>query len=272
VDDHTYPLIVEVSDEHGFVYSKEFIIRLLNVVEDLDGDGYEDHYDLDDDNDGFNDDKEIELGFDPRNIHSRPELALVQTLTPNRSSDGKYILRGKLLADGGVQLSDLGFELTGDGFGYNQSLNVDTSVSVGSEFKLSLEALTPGETYTYRAFGSNVAGYNSGALRKFTVDKSQDWWFGAEELDAGWKSNWIGVFLPQPNGWAYHADLGWAFISPDSDGGIWFWVEDNGWHWTRDGIWPFMWSNNTSGWMYLMKSGSRTFIYDYSTESFITDF
>jgi hypothetical protein len=81
-----------------------------------------------------------------------------------------------------------------------------------------------------------------------------------------------GPFLPQPNGWAYHTDLGWAFISPDSNAGIWFWVEGNGWHWTRDGIWPFIWSNTTSDWLYIMKSGGRTFIYDYSTESFISDF
>jgi hypothetical protein len=271
-DLNEYIIGVQVTDTFGASSFTKLNISVVDVFEDLDGDGIEDHLDSDTDGDGFSDEEEIELGFDPRDTYSRPELALVQTLTPNRSSDGKYILRGKLLADGGVQLSDLGFEVTGDGFGYKQSLNVDTSVSVGREFTLSLEALTPGETYSYRAFASNVAGYNSGALRKFTVDKSQDWWFGAEELDAGWKSNWIGVFLPQPNGWAYHADLGWAYISPDSDGGIWFWVEDNGWHWTREGIWPFMWSNNTSDWMYLMKSGSRTFIYDYSTESFITDF
>ena len=184
-DDHVYNLDVTVFDQFGQSYSKIFTVNLINEVEDLDGDEIEDHYDLDDDNDGFSDDKEIELGFDHRNIYSRPELALVQTLTPNRSSDGKYILRGKLLADGGVQLSDLGFEVTGDGFAYNQTLNVDSNITEGSEFTLSLDSLNPGETYTFRAYVTNVVGHNSGALR---------WWFGAEELETGWKSNWFGVF------------------------------------------------------------------------------
>jgi len=226
---------------------------------DIDGDAYENEY-------------EVSNGLDPRDADSRPQIPLIFTLSPDRNSSGTYQLKGNLLSAGGVPLTELGFEINGDGYSLNEKIEVYTDVSEGGVFTLTVSNLTPGETYTYRAYASNVAGYNRGALRKFTVDKSQDWWFGAEELDAGWKSNWIGVFLPQPNGWAYHADLGWAFISPDSDGGIWFWVEDNGWHWTRDGIWPFMWSNNTSDWMYLMKSGTRTFIYDYSTGSFITDF
>jgi len=265
-------IIARASDPSGAFIEEHFTIHLTNVVEDLDEDDIEDYYDEDDDGDGFGDEIELELGFDPRNSYNRPELAIAQTLTASLSPNGNYILRGKLLAAGGVQLSNLGFEITGDGFGYNHLLYVDTNVSESSEFSLTLDALTPGETYTYRAYASNIAGYNTGAIRKFTVENSEDWWFGAEELEAGWKSNWFGVFLPQPNGWAYHADLGWAFISPDSDAGIWFWVEDNGWHWTRDGIWPFMWSNNTSDWLYIMKSGGRTFIYDYSTESFISDF
>jgi len=43
-------------------------------------------------------------------------------------------------------------------------------------------------------------------------------------------------------------------------------------HWIGEGVWPFLWSNNTADWLYLMKSGNRVFLYDYSTQSFITDF
>jgi len=265
-------IIARASDPSGAFIEEHFTIHLTNVVEDLDEDDIEDYYDEDDDGDGFGDEIELELGFDHRNSYNRPELAIAQTLTASLSPNGNYMLRGKLLASGGVQLSNLGFEITGDGFGYNHLLYVDTNVSESSEFSLNLDALTPGETFTYRAYASNIAGTSLGAPRKFTVERPEDWWYGADELDGGWKSNWIGVFLPQPNGWAYHTDLGWAFISPDSNAGIWFWVEGDGWHWTRDGIWPFMWSNTTSDWLYIMKSGGRTFIYDYSTESFISDF
>ena len=42
------------------------MISLLNEIEDLDGDGIEDFYDSDDDNDGFSDAEEIAYGSDPR--------------------------------------------------------------------------------------------------------------------------------------------------------------------------------------------------------------
>ena len=139
-------------------------------------------------------------------------------------------------------------------------------------YSIQLLNPAPGETFTYRAFAVNVAGKTTGAPRKIKTKISEDWWYGADELEGGWKSSWIGVFLPQPNEWAYHAELGWAFVSPDGSGGLWLWVEENGWHWTREGVWPFLWSNNTADWLYLMKSGSRVLLYDYSTQSFISDF
>jgi len=247
-------------------------IYIEDVFEDLDEDGDEDHLDSDIDGDTYENEYEISNGFDPRNADSRPQLALVYTLSPDRNSSGTHLLKGSLLADGGVSLTEIGFEINGDGYSLNEKIPVNTDVSEGGEFTHVLSNLTPGETYIYRAYATNVAGYNTGAPRKFTVEKSQDWWYGAEELDVGWKSNWIGVFLPQPNGWAYHTELGWAFVSPDGSGGLWLWDEGNGWHWTREGIWPFLWSNNTADWLYLMKSGNRVFLYDYSTQSFITDF
>ncbi|MDC0369072.1 hypothetical protein OAN13_05185 [Opitutales bacterium] len=271
-DPSSFNVEVTVLDSHGESYQKTFKIDLLNIVEDLDGDGEEDHYDLDDDGDGFSDAVEIENSFNPRSRFNRPELALVQTLTSVYGIDNSYKLRGRLNTTGGVPLHELGFLVVGGNIDGTDLLLIDTNVTEGGEFSISLPNPVLGQSYVYRAYASNIAGSSTGSPRKFTVDESNNWWLGAEELGGGWKSNWIGVFLPQPNGWAYHTDLGWAFISPDSNAGIWFWVEGDGWHWTRDGIWPFMWSNTTSDWLYTMKSGGRTFIYDYSTESFISDF
>ena len=58
---------------------KTFAISLLNEIEDLDGDGVEDFYDADDDNDGFSDAKEIAYGSDPRDANS------VANAAPSRS-------------------------------------------------------------------------------------------------------------------------------------------------------------------------------------------
>ena len=61
---------VRVEDQHGAYLEKNMTVRLLNIVEDLDGDGTEDHYDLDDDGDGFSDLVEIAYPSDPRDPDS----------------------------------------------------------------------------------------------------------------------------------------------------------------------------------------------------------
>ena len=58
---------MRATDQYGFSLDQVFAISLTNVVEDLDGDGIEDHYDADDDGDGFSDTDEIVYGSDPRN-------------------------------------------------------------------------------------------------------------------------------------------------------------------------------------------------------------
>ena len=51
----TLRIRAKVSDQHNASIAQTFIISVLNVVEDFDKDGIEDHYDPDDDNDGFSD-------------------------------------------------------------------------------------------------------------------------------------------------------------------------------------------------------------------------
>ena len=65
-----YSIRVKVIDEHNASLEKAFVISLLNVIEDLDGDGIEDFYDPDDDGDGFSDAEEIAYGSDPRDANS----------------------------------------------------------------------------------------------------------------------------------------------------------------------------------------------------------
>ena len=71
----THPITVRVIDEHNASLESNFTIALLNQVEDLDGDGVEDHYDNDDDGDGFSDFGELAYGSDPRNPQSVPNSA-----------------------------------------------------------------------------------------------------------------------------------------------------------------------------------------------------
>ena len=64
-NEHNYSIRIQVADEHNFSIERAFTINLINIVEDNDQDGVEDHYDLDDDNDGFSDLEELSYGSDP---------------------------------------------------------------------------------------------------------------------------------------------------------------------------------------------------------------
>ncbi|MDC0158108.1 cadherin domain-containing protein, partial [Verrucomicrobia bacterium] len=66
----SYAISVRVTDQHNASLDGNFTVALLNQVEDLDGDGIEDHYDSDDDGDGFSDSVETAYGSDPRDSNS----------------------------------------------------------------------------------------------------------------------------------------------------------------------------------------------------------
>ena len=68
--DTNHSIRLKASDQFGAAYYKDFIVAVTNVVEDLDLDGIEDHYDTDDDGDGFTDEVEIAYGSDPRDPNS----------------------------------------------------------------------------------------------------------------------------------------------------------------------------------------------------------
>ena len=65
MDEHNYTVNVEVLDDRNASYYEDFNITLTNVVEDLDGDGTEDHYDDDIDGDGLSNAEELAYNSDP---------------------------------------------------------------------------------------------------------------------------------------------------------------------------------------------------------------
>ena len=70
-----YTIRIEVRDEWNATSEKSFLLDLTNVIEDFDQDGIENHLDLDDDNDGFSDLFESEMGTDPLDASSAPNQA-----------------------------------------------------------------------------------------------------------------------------------------------------------------------------------------------------
>ncbi|MDC0547979.1 hypothetical protein OAO16_03370 [Opitutales bacterium] len=71
----TYNIHVRASANGSVQNEKEYKILLSNVFEDLDNDEIEDHYDLDDDGDGFPDLIEIAYPSDPRDPSSHANVA-----------------------------------------------------------------------------------------------------------------------------------------------------------------------------------------------------
>ena len=69
-DEHNYTITVVAKDEYNATTEGNFTVTLLNVMEDLDQDGIEDHFDDDMDGDGVSDVDEIAYGSDPKDSSS----------------------------------------------------------------------------------------------------------------------------------------------------------------------------------------------------------
>ena len=78
----TYSVRIRVTDPYAASLERTFSISLHNVIEDFDQDGIEDHFDPDDDNDGFSDQQELEFGSDSLNPEITPINPLHRSLFP----------------------------------------------------------------------------------------------------------------------------------------------------------------------------------------------
>ena len=106
---------------------------------------------------------------------------------------------------------------------------------------------------------------------RFTTPPAPFYWWQSvsEENLAGWRrSDWLGTFLPHESGWIYHQSIGWLYAHPGKEDDFWFWSREFKWIWTKNGIYPFLFRNNTSNWLYILgeKDGKAVF-HDYSTNS-----
>jgi hypothetical protein len=106
-DEHNYTLTVQVMDERNETFEKSFTINLLNVMEDMDGDGIEDAYDEDRDGDGFSNEDEVKQGTDPNNPYSHSNKPILQTGDGFLNEDGSIDLTGRSF--GGWERKNNGF-------------------------------------------------------------------------------------------------------------------------------------------------------------------
>ncbi|MDG1172749.1 MAG: DUF5011 domain-containing protein, partial [Opitutales bacterium] len=273
-DPRKYILSVQVNDQFGGSFSRSFSAYVRNVVEDLDGDGVEDHFDIDDDGDGFEDSVEVAYGHDPDDNQSKPRLALVETITPSFDGNRSYTLSGTILSSGGMPVTSYGIVIIEQN-GTESYYEAETiEADFNATFHVLFENLKAGKTYQYSSFVRNFVGESRGQFLRVEVEEKINlfaWWADSRELDGGWReSDWFGTFLRNSeNGWVYHLDLAWIFTRSDGTGGMWMWRnEEESWLWAEPSAWPFLWSDLTKDWLYFIFLEEKIKIFDYSQGSF----
>ena len=93
----------------------------------------------------------------------------------------------------------------------------------------------------------------------------------AVDLDLpGWKkSNWFGTFYQGGNNWIHHTRHGWLFAAGGDASSAWLWSPQQEWLWTGPGIYPHLYRNKDSAWLYfIIPAFPRKVYYNYSAQPF----
>jgi hypothetical protein len=194
---------------------------------------------------------------------------IVQTGNVTSDGNGTYLFTGSILSQGQSSILEAGILLVQGDHNITQKLPADLNRTKGP-FQISANNLMDGEIYFFRTYALSTAGESLGTIRRFVVEDingTHHWWSSiASTRTDGWiTSSWMGDLLPYSNRWAYHRRLGWIYMSPDRSQGYWLWRQENGWLWTNAETWPFLWANESTGWLYLLPANQKVLFYDYST-------
>ncbi|MFL2928838.1 MAG: Ig-like domain-containing protein [Opitutales bacterium] len=89
-------------------------------------------------------------------------------------------------------------------------------------------------------------------------------------VSAGWKqAGWFGYYFAQSYPWVYHGSLGWVYVSESNTTGTWLYRDSLGWLWTNPSLFPYIFRNTASGWLYLDTSHGPLRYYDYSVPGWL---
>ena len=134
----------------------------------------------------------------------------------------------------------------------------------------------------FKAFAENESGVSYGNIRKISnneISNTQNQTptekaisilqVDSIEVSGGWKQNsWFGLYKDYSNGWVYHNELGWLYLSADTTNGIWAWSEERSWVWSSKEVYPFLYQSNVGDWIYFLTSNDgQLYFYNYFTDS-----
>jgi hypothetical protein len=197
-------------------------------------------------------------------------VPIAHTFYHQPDANGSFRFSGMVLTDGGSPVLETGI-LISKRLSFSDYVRLPAELDPQTqEFSVSHNGLDPGTTYYYRAYARNAVGENQGTRRKLRTPEAIDpslWWAQMPEVGGGWRnSDWFGTFRIYVNGWIYHAKLGWLFVVPDDEQGLWLWTQDRGWLWTQPGVFPYLWAHRNAGWLRLLgTSGGKPVFWDYLT-------
>ena len=240
---------IRVTDEHNASLEKAFVIELLNQIEDFDGDGVEDAFDLDD------------------VVYLMPELGTIETIL---LENGRVSFSARFKANSDFALPSFAFELSGNA-DFKGDLRAIPGLVEQDQIHGSVPDLNPGTTYHVRLLATHRAKQTHSSSTSFQIPSVvKHWWESESPAESGWRTSpWLGSFRPYTNGWIYHLGLGWAYAQSDGQDGLWLWMEAEGWVWSAPQCWPHLWKDRSTNWLYFVKEHEgKPALYDYFTESF----
>ena len=134
----------------------------------------------------------------------------------------------------------------------------------------SYEVLITG--YRFADLGGNQTPAYSLSLNVGASSATSPWNdSNTQSLDAGWtRSSWFGDFYGKNQGWLYHLNHGWLYLQGRAESGFWIHDESLGWLYTGKSVYPFLYRNSNSSWLYDQSSSSERKFWDYASNQAIT--
>jgi hypothetical protein len=201
-----------------------------------------------------------------------PTKPIVQTLNAIIDENGSVQFGAEIRSGANMELIETGIHYGTDQI-FSEFNQIPLSLSTITDQYFSTPLKPQGNNQIfYRAYARNKAGTSYGSVKNLTLPSESNataWWSGSIEIAGGWRNSpWFGTFLPYPQGWIYHIDLGWLFTHPGETGDLWLWSNELGWLWSGPGVYPYLFHNSTENWLYfLAKREGKPLFYDYNTKS-----
>ena len=165
--------------------------------------------------------------------------------------------------------------VSGNGSTDNSSFSLDPNGTLKTSLVFDFETKS---TYSIRVRMSEQGGLSFEKVFTITVtDKTEKTTetvvllLEGVSISAGWKeAGWFGFYYAQYYPWVYHVNLGWVHVTEDESNGAWLYRETLGWLWTNPNLFPYLFRNTNSNWLYLDTTFGPTRYYDYSVSNWVS--